>query len=298
MLSQTGLFSDVAAGTLAPGVREYAPAYELWSDGATKRRWVHLPAGQKIDTTKMDYWVYPVGTKLWKEFTRDGQRVETRMIEKHGTGKDDWFMMAFEWNDTGTDAAASDDGAMNAEGTAHDIPGHLKCWECHGNMKDRVLGFSAIQLSHTGAGVTLDTLIAEGLLSAPPVAAFTTLPGAEQEKKALGYMHANCGTCHNDGGTSGTVRLDEARALAAHFGARLTGGHRELSDVDRGRDRVVQGDRRRPRGRRDLASSILYQRFIHEIGTELHMPPLGTEVVDPDGRQILEDWIGYLGPPQ
>ena len=62
------------------------------------------------------------------------------------------------------------DGVMNAKGTSHDVPAKLKCWECHGNMKDRVLGFSALQLSHTGAGVTLDTLIAEARLSAPPAA--------------------------------------------------------------------------------------------------------------------------------
>jgi hypothetical protein len=296
LLSQTGLFSDVATGTLAPGVREYTPAYELWSDGAAKRRWVYLPEGQKIDTTKMDYWVYPVGTKLWKEFTRDGKRVETRLIEKHGTGKDDWFMMAFAWNDAGTDATASDDGAMNVMGTGHDIPGHLKCWECHGNMKDRVLGFGAVQLSHTGAGVTLDTLIAEGLLSAPPAAAFT-LPGADQEKKALGYLHANCGTCHNDGGTAEpfvSMKLQLWLHTAEFGGApgdtatyQTTIGQETESFKGAGGIRVVP---------QDLANSLLYQRFILDTAMELHMPPLATEVIDPNGKQILEDWIGYLSP--
>src|SRR5688500_13196261 len=73
-LSETGLFADVKAGTLAPGVRAFRLQFELWSDGAAKRRWVALPEGGRIDTSDMDAWRFPVGTRLWKEFTRDGVR--------------------------------------------------------------------------------------------------------------------------------------------------------------------------------------------------------------------------------
>src|SRR5262249_55508478 len=79
-LSETGLFADVKTGTLGKGVRAFQPKYVLWSDGATKRRWLYLPDGGTIDTSDMDYWTYPVGTTAWKEFTRDGVRVETRML--------------------------------------------------------------------------------------------------------------------------------------------------------------------------------------------------------------------------
>src|SRR5438034_672761 len=41
----TGLYSDFAAKTIAPDAREFAPAYPLWSDGATKRRFLLLPTG-------------------------------------------------------------------------------------------------------------------------------------------------------------------------------------------------------------------------------------------------------------
>ena len=37
-LSETGLFVAGDGETLGPGVRAYAPAYPLWSDGASKRR--------------------------------------------------------------------------------------------------------------------------------------------------------------------------------------------------------------------------------------------------------------------
>src|SRR5262249_50301413 len=93
-LSQMGLYRDIATRTIADGVAEFEPAYSLWSDGATKRRWIALPPGAQIDTSDMDHWVFPVGTKLFKEFSVAGKRVETRLIERTSTGYD---MAAFAW---------------------------------------------------------------------------------------------------------------------------------------------------------------------------------------------------------
>src|SRR5580765_5729716 len=56
LLSQTGLYANTATGELAAGVVAFQPQFALWSDGATKKRWVKLPAGAKIDTTDMDFW--------------------------------------------------------------------------------------------------------------------------------------------------------------------------------------------------------------------------------------------------
>src|SRR5262249_48027266 len=94
LLSQTGLFADVATDAIAPDVHSFRPEFELWSDGATKRRWILLPAGAQIDTSDMDAWRLPEGTRLWKEFTRDGVRVETRLLERVGPRDDDWLMVA------------------------------------------------------------------------------------------------------------------------------------------------------------------------------------------------------------
>src|ERR1700722_12127427 len=81
-LSCTGLYSDITTGTLARAVRAYAPAVPLWADGSTKERWIYLPPGQKIDTTDPSEWTFPVGTRVWKQFSRGGHRVETRFFEK------------------------------------------------------------------------------------------------------------------------------------------------------------------------------------------------------------------------
>src|SRR5688500_4722934 len=74
-LRATGLYTpggEVSAESLA-----FAPQYPLWSDGAAKRRWIRLPAGTSVDAAGAD-WVFPVGTRLWKEFSVAGRRVETR----------------------------------------------------------------------------------------------------------------------------------------------------------------------------------------------------------------------------
>jgi hypothetical protein len=287
LLSETGLFSDIASEVLAPGVMEYAPAHELWSDGASKRRWVSLPSGVRIDSYPQDFWSYPAGTKLWKEFTRDGVRVETRLLHKYAD--EAWFMTAFEWNDDGTDAFAAPDGHENARGTEHDIPSRDACMACHGNMPDRVLGFTAVQLSHEGPGVTLDQLVQEQRLNNAPSAP-VALPGNDTERAALGYFHANCGHCHNDGGTSEAYsKVDLVLWLRSDELAQLSDTPTYLTTIDQNTQAtsgiagvvVVPGD---------FDSSVLYQRFT-STNPDVHMPPLASEIIDPAGKQIIEDWI-------
>ena len=148
-------------GTLGEGVRAYAPKYTLWSDGATKRRWFYLPPGKKIDTSDMNYWRYPPGTKAWKEFTRDGVRVETRMLYKAGPEPTDWVMIAYQWKSDLSDAVALPGGLDNASQLpttggskpAYDATRHSPIQDMcflpgHGNMTDRLLGVTAIQASN------------------------------------------------------------------------------------------------------------------------------------------------------
>ena len=84
----TGLYSDWDSKTVATDAQLYDPGLHLWSDGADKTRWIYLPAGQKIDTSDMDEWAFPVGTKIWKEFrlsladAATETRIETRLLWK------------------------------------------------------------------------------------------------------------------------------------------------------------------------------------------------------------------------
>ena len=62
-LACTGLYSDFAAGSISPSAVAYDPGLHLWTDGATKRRFIYLPPGTQIDTSDMDEWTFPVSTK-------------------------------------------------------------------------------------------------------------------------------------------------------------------------------------------------------------------------------------------
>ena len=63
-LQETGLYSDWAT-TVAPGTLLFS-LNPLWSDGATKTRWMRLPKGTFIDAIRR--LALPVGTRFWKEF--------------------------------------------------------------------------------------------------------------------------------------------------------------------------------------------------------------------------------------
>lgn len=292
VLSATGLFTDVKSETLAPGVRPFQPKYVLWSDGATKRRWLYLPPGERIDTSDMDYWKYPVGTKVWKEFTVNGVRVETRLQYKAGPNKSDWVMMAYQWRDDLSDADAVPDGVQNARGTPHDIPRTTDCQFCHGNMKDSLLGVTAIQLSHSLPGVTLTDLVSENRLSNPPSGPFT-IPGSSVAEGALGYLHANCGSCHNS-----------TAAISQFIGLRLWESTTALDTVEHTtayRSAVGQLNGVLPEyhiiepGYPDLSEMVLRMNT-RGTASPTQMPPLGTEIVDTVGVAAVRTWIASLPP--
>src|SRR5688572_29616855 len=71
-VSDTGLYSNIGKQKIDPRNRTFSPQYPLWSDGATKRRWVRLPEGSRINVADLANWELPVGTKFWKEFSFNG----------------------------------------------------------------------------------------------------------------------------------------------------------------------------------------------------------------------------------
>lgn len=300
LLSETGLYeSDMT--TIAPGVREFTPNYALWSDSATKKRWIYLPPGTQIDTSDMEFWSYPAGTKLWKEFTRDTTRVETRLLQKLENGQ--WWMMAYQWREDQMEADAMPDGLQNASDTPHDIPSSFDCTTCHSRMKDRVLGFTAMQLDDEGGGgagsgsVThLSDLVAEDLLTDAP--GDLALPGTDEEKAVLGYLHANCGTCHN---TSSSIqaRVDMNLWLSPQMAQLTSIEETETYKTTVGVTTSVPQDA--PPGAVDRivpgspGTSNVYLR-LDSRGEAYSMPPLGTEDVDMAARDMIGAWITSLDP--
>lgn len=287
-LSAMDLYSDLAAKTIAARNLAYAPTYELWSDGAEKKRWIMLPAGSQIDNSDMDHWQFPVGTRLWKEFAKDGKRLETRLLER--TSDSSWRYGTYVWNDGETEATWTTSAAANVKGTAHDIPKEADCQRCHDGEPGRVLGFSAIQL-YKGTPVSLSTIAAQ-LKTKPNPDQDYGPPGSAVEKQALGLLHANCGNCHNPN--------DALVFIAAGMEMRLYVGERDVkttkiytTNVNQPTEKFVSLMYRIKGG--DAAGSAVWARMNRRDKDQ--MPPLGTEQVHTAGLAAIKAWIDLLPKP-
>jgi len=290
-LAETGLYSDAASGTIAPALVSFAPTHVLWSDGAEKRRWISLPPGAQIDTRDMDHWVFPIGTKFWKEFSLGGKKLETRLIERYGSGREDFWMGAFVWNAEQTDAVFVENGQQDLLGTPHDAPAQKQCWSCHLGEPGRGLGFSALQLAGAGPGVRLEALIQADLLTTPPARTDFHPPGDALVSAALGYLHANCGHCHNSNGTSWPDTQMDLRVRLDDFTPEMTGLYRTtIAQRLQSYRNPGFGERVVPH---DPNKSALYFRM-QERGSKDQMPPLATERPDPTGLDLLGRWIQSL----
>lgn len=292
LLSQTGLYKNIQTGTLRQQVQEFTPQYPLWTDGATKRRWIYLPPSRSINTSDMNTWIFPIGTKLWKEFTRDGVRVETRLLHKIGNnGIQDWVAVSYIWNRSQTDATRSIPERSNQLGTQHDVPSAGQCISCHGGRKSVVLGFSAIQLSHTKSSTTLNTLIQNKLISHPP-ARRIQLPGNTVAQSALGYLHANCGHCHNKDNKNQWDNPTHDNTFRFFLTVDSLHSVRDtdtFKSIHKARNfwGALLLNPTHPK------ESYLYKVMNREGEA---MPPLGTEKADPQGLKMIEDWIRQISP--
>ncbi len=304
-LSDTGLF---VAGSLQvrPEHLPFSPQYPLWSDGASKRRWLYLPPGSAIDAADSEAWEFPPGTRLWKEFSH-GRPVETRLIERLADGT--WRFAAYVWNANGTDAllvpsAGATLPVAAAPGGRYVIPSRDDCLACHEGAAVPVLGVSALQLSperdplaanaepRQPEHVDLHGLVARGLLRNAPAALLATAPrigtDSPSARAALGYLHGNCGHCHNDRGPLADLELVLTQASADAHGVqktlRSTVGHPTETRAFGLTLRIVPGS---------PADSQLVARM--RSRNPLHqMPPLGTGFIDDAGLALVERWIGQL----
>jgi hypothetical protein len=328
-----GLYAEGSCDVLAEGVREFHPRYALWSDGADKDRFIFLPVGQDIDTRDADHWVYPEGTRIYKTFSLDGVRLETRLLQKmnNEVGPSAWTMSTFAWNEQQDAVTDVSDAPLaqreNVLGTTHNIPNRGECIQCHSAAQDVVNGFTAIQLNHDDDGVTLTDLIAEGRLTEPENVSVNDalIPGATidgdetNQTQALGYLHANCGNCHRETRQPEPecVALGEpVPCYACEHSACGTGFFMWTSVA------AVTPEETEPfatgvgiRSNFSIPDGPAYQCRFHpgdpglsaafyrlsNRGGGVQMPPLATEIPHPEGMDIISTWIeeltGSCAPP-
>jgi hypothetical protein len=188
----------------------------------------------------------------------------------------------------------------------YSIPAEPDCRTCHEGAAVPVLGASALQLSpdrdalapHAEArkagDVDLRDLVARGLLrnlpremleSPPRIAAATPA-----ERAALGYLHGNCGHCHNDNGSPPPVDLVLAQSAAGNGNA-----IRSLLGA-RGRYRARGTDAPTAMIEPGRPEASLIAARMRSRNPQRQMPPLGTREPDNEALALIERWI--LSQPQ
>ncbi len=304
-LSETGMFLDTKLMTPVRGLLPYSVNHPFWSDGATKKRWMALPAGAKIEFSKTGAWTFPVGTVFVKHFEWPAapkpRRLETRVFLR---GRDGWAGYTYKWTDDQSDAVLLEDAldeAIPVEGApVWHYPSRQECMSCHTEAAGFVLGVRTRQLNRDqDYGDAVQHQIAAWSrvgLFAQPVKNVTALPrypaapeghledddDTDNAARARAYLDVNCAMCHAPGGPAPgemdlrfDTPLDDMRLIGA-----LASQAKKLRPGER---RVVAGH---------AAGSLLWQSVAQQ--GERHMPPVSSDVIDQHGAALLARWIDAM----
>ncbi len=164
-LSETGLFASVPEHRLHPAVVGYSVISPLWSDGASKERFIALPGLETIQHADKNAWKFPEATVLVKTFSLERtagdpatrQRIETRLLTLQ---QNEWVGYSYRWNEEQTEAVlvgvrgedrelriqdASAPEGMRAQ--VWHYPSRTECMVCHSRAAAYVLGLQTLQMN-------------------------------------------------------------------------------------------------------------------------------------------------------
>ena len=316
-ISQTGLFRAGSGYAPQAGVMPFSINSRQWQDGATAEHWIGLP-GESAATLYtqpkpilgMVNWHnfrlhFPENAVLARTISLGGQRVETQLLHFDGV---DWQPYTYAWRDDQADA-----DLVPADGAEKEISlgGQKKLWQfhsrsqcrsCHSPWSEYALAFQPEQLNRAGSD-EINQLVSFSRLGlirrvgadGKDLAAFDEESAARERKlidpadvaqsleaRARGYLHANCGHCHcNGGGGALDLRLQFPVSVAdmKAVGVRPTRGNFSLPDAC-----IVQPG--------EPNASTLYYRMA-KFGRD-RMPHLGSEQPDETGLALIEQWIRSL----
>lgn len=282
-LSETGCFEPGRPLVPTSGVLPYDVNVELWSDGLRKVRHLSLPTGTRLQAEEDGRLTLPPGGLTIKTFFDGDRPIETRFFGRQGDGE--WIAATYAWNEDGTDAHLLDDtiDIPLSTGGQWTVPGSAQCFFCHQDAAGMSLGLEMRQLDRLGiedaasenqlARLSRLNLLDGPLPALPPLA---PIDGPEPlETRVRSYLHVNCSNCHRPG-----VAIFSPLDLRAETPFEATSLCNVIAPGDPEGSRMLR--RMRTRGEHIAAP---------ERGFTSQMPPVGTNVVDPQGTALLNEWI-------
>ena len=117
------------------------------------------------------------------------------------------------------------------------------------------------------------------------------------ERAALGYLHANCGPCHNRSGNQVPLPLTLAQSAADPQARRRQALRSAVEVPSRYRPPGVAGQAQVVVPGQATASVLALR--MQSRQALMQMPPLGTDVPDTEGLALITRWINHdLPHPQ
>ena len=294
------------------GVVPYDLNTPLFSDYATKYRFVWMPPGTWATYNGGEVFEFPVGTIFAKTFAYPGaghggkQRIiETRLLVRAKSG---WVGLPYVWNAAQTEATldvAADPTVVHwvhPSGQPYTIdyviPNTNQCKGCHDKSKVMTpIGPKARNLNKDftypeGRANQLAYWTKIGYLrgapapeATPKLAVWDDPSSGTLDARARAYLEMNCGHCHNPHGPANTtgLYLTAAQTDPMRLGLCKVPVSAGQGSGDLLFD-VVQG---KPE------ESILVHRM--ESNTpKVMMPELGRTVVHQEGLTLIRQWIASL----
>ena len=321
LLSGTGAFSDTPNRVPSGGLIPYQPNTPLWSDGATKSRYLALPNNggaitpeEQIGFLPTNAWTFPAGTVFVKNFdlvvneTNAGaplRRLETRLLVRDINGA--VYGVTYKWRPDNSDAdlltgSLNEDilitNAVGVRTQTWYYPSPADCLTCHTPLAGYVLGVNTRQLNgnltYPATGNTdnqLRTLNRLGLFNPAfneisvtnyaHLSALTNL-SASLEERARSYLDANCAQCHLPG-----------NAIEANFDARYDTPLASQNITNYPAQHSLGIDGACVVKAKDVWRSVLWSRINTNLPA-IKMPPLARNLIDANAVQVFTDWIDSL----
>lgn len=288
-LSEYNLFQDFSTQTPSTGVVPYDLATPLFTDYASKHRFVYIPDGEAARYDSEHMFEYPVGTILVKSFgylndirdeSQGEELIETRLLIR---GSRNWEAWTYVYDEDTNDAFLEISGASRKVSWTHYdgkersidyiVPTQKDCRGCHNERYNVVpIGPKAWNLNRDfeydhGTKNQLAHWSDIGFLrgapeseSAPALPLWKDQSDGTLDERARAYLEINCAHCHNPNGPANDSGLDlrwiQDDPYALGVGRLLAQRDRDdgrSGDGDRvSEERFFQeGDRDRDRRRRD-----------------------------------------------
>ncbi|MFN3620002.1 SO2930 family diheme c-type cytochrome [Sphingorhabdus sp.] len=296
-LSEFGFFD----GSVARPSKKLIP-YELrtplFSDYATKQRFIFLPAGANITADKDGRLIFPVGAALIKSFGYPAASggldvIETRVLLHKASG---WVALPYVWRKDRSDADLRVGGTripvvFDRNGTktsiSYSVPNKNQCKQCHSVANDIMpIGpvWQNMNFTRDGDRQRLSHMLPT-LAQLPSFAVWDKGDAASLDERAKQYLNINCGHCHAPKGSASNSGLfldgSSRDPVAMGMGKRPVAAGRASGDLD---FIIAPGQPER---------SILVKRM-ESTDPGIAMPELGRATVHEEGVDLIRDWIASM----